>query len=206
MEQPFDAGAVGELTDPVGTALASYIRSPDVYHCPADNYVDPNSHKVHVRSYSMNSAIGTIWYGHYAYGLNLGAPVQGGWLTGNAYSSDQKTWRTYGKMGDLTQPGPANTWVMLDENPYSINDASFAVSAVALPGQTYLIDYPSGLHGRAGGLTFADGHALIHKWVDPRTYTPQGIIQPGQGSGNSTLQTPDNLDCFFMAPLTSAPR
>ena len=95
---------------------------------------------------------------------------------------------------------------MLDENPYSINDASFAVSAVATPGNTYLIDYPSGLHGEAGGMAFADGHAIIHKWKDSRTYTPQGIVGPGQGSTSATKQTPDDVDCFFLAPLTSAPR
>ena len=95
---------------------------------------------------------------------------------------------------------------MLDENPYSINDASFAVAAVAQPGQTYLIDWPSGLHGRSGALTFCDGHAIIHKWMDARTYTPQGVVQPGNGGSGGSLQTPDDQDCFFLAPMTSAPR
>jgi hypothetical protein len=53
-------------------------------------------------------------------------------------------------------------------------------------------------------MSFADGHAIIHKWLDPRTYTPSGIVQPGMGSTQATVQTPDDKDCFFLAPLTSA--
>ena len=175
---------------------------------PADNYVDPNAHKVHVRSYSMNSAVGTVWSSSIEMGgtsgLHLGAPVQGGWLPGAAYNSGQTAWLTYGKMTAFNRPGPSDTWVLMDENPYSINDGSFAVSAAASAGHTYLIDFPTGLHGRAGALTFADGHSATHKWQDTRTYNPSGILAPGMGSTGSTVQNPDNQDCLYLAPLTSA--
>ena len=207
MARPLDSANETELTDPTGTALAPYIPSIRVYHCPADNYIDPHSHKVHARSYSMNSAVGTTWSSYYQNGSPmLGAPVQGGWLPGNSYNANQTKWLTYGKMSSFTRPGPANTWVMMDENPYTINDGSFAVSAVATPGNTYLIDYPTGLHHGAGALSFADGHSVVHKWEDSRTYQPEGIVQPGMGSSGSTHQSPDNPDCFYLAPLTSAPR
>jgi prepilin-type N-terminal cleavage/methylation domain-containing protein/prepilin-type processing-associated H-X9-DG protein len=207
MEQAIDAATINELTDPTGTALAPYIQSPFVYHCPADNYIDPNSHKVHVRSYSMNSAVGTVWYGFYANGSPaIGTPVQGGWLTGASYNSGQTAWLTYGKMSSFTTPGPANTWAIMDENPFSINDGSMAISAAASPGNTFLVDYPAGNHNKAGGIAFADGHSIIHKWTDSRTYTPQGIVQPGMGSQSSSKQTPDDPDCFYLAPITSAPR
>jgi prepilin-type N-terminal cleavage/methylation domain-containing protein len=209
MEQPTDASTKFgnlELMDPIGTAIAPNLASVDVWHCPADQYVDPNTHVIHPRSYSMNSAVGTIWYGSFFNGLTLGAPVQGGWLPGNAYNANQQAWLTYGKMSSFTRPGPSDTWVMLDENPYSINDGSFAVSAAATPGATYLIDFPTGAHGKAGAMTFVDGHSIIHKWKDDRTFTPSGIVQPGMGSQKSTAQSPDDIDCFFLAPLTSAPR
>jgi len=208
MEQPLDAGNDSELADPIGTAIANYISSKQSFHCPADNYIDPNTHKVHVRSYAMNSAVGTVWAGFYLNGSPpIGSPVQGGWLPGNGYNANQTAWLTYDKLASFTRPGAAQTWVIMDENPYSINDASMAVSAVAMPGKTYLIDYPSGLHANAGGIAFADGHSIVHKWQDSRTYTPQGIISPGMGSTGSTLQTPgDNPDCFYLAPITSAPR
>lgn len=214
MEDAFDAadapasqpGGISELLDP-NTLLSPYVHDIPVWHCPADNYVDPQSGKIHVRSFSMNSAVGTVWNGAYnGSNLQIGSPVQGGWLPGSAYNSAQTAWRTYGKMSSFTTPGPANTWIMMDENPFSINDGSFAVSAVATAGNTYLIDFPTGLHGLAGGMAFCDGHSIVHKWQDSRTYTPVGIVQPGHGSTGSTKQTPDNPDCFYLAPLTSAPR
>jgi len=207
MEQPLDSstrfGAL-ELTDP-NTLLSPYATNSSVYHCPADNYIDPFSHVVHPRSYSMNSAVGTIWWSYYNFGPPLGSPVQGGWLPGAAYNASQITWLTYGKMSSVTRPGTANTFVFTDENSYTINDGCFDAAAVAAPGQTYLIDYPSGNHGAAGVLAFADGHVIVHHWQDSRTYTPVAA-QLGSGSTTSTLQSPDDPDCFYLAPLTSARR
>jgi prepilin-type N-terminal cleavage/methylation domain-containing protein/prepilin-type processing-associated H-X9-DG protein len=188
------------------TCLSYYVPNYLVYQCPADQYNDPNAAGlVHPRSYSMNSAVGTTWNQFYANGTpGIGAAVEGGWLTGASYVNGQSIYKTYGKTSDFTKPGPANTWVIMDENSYSINDGSLAISAVAAPGETYLIDYPSGNHNTAAGIAFADGHSLIHKWVDRRTYSPQGVIQAGRGSTSSTTQSPDNQDCFWLAPLTSA--
>jgi prepilin-type N-terminal cleavage/methylation domain-containing protein/prepilin-type processing-associated H-X9-DG protein len=205
MEQPTDAKIDSELVDPVGTALTPYVPNRSVYKCPADKYIDPNSHVVHVRSLSMNSAVGTVWNGSFSGGAAIGTSVGGGWLLGNGYSGNQKSYLTYAKSTSFTAPGPSSTWVIMDENPYSINDGSLAVSAVAAAGKTYLIDFPAGNHNNSAGMAFADGHALVHKWMDARTYTPQGILQPGQGSTSSTTQTPDNQDCFYLAQITSAP-
>jgi prepilin-type N-terminal cleavage/methylation domain-containing protein/prepilin-type processing-associated H-X9-DG protein len=209
MEQPLDAVTSGELLDPIGTVLTPYLPNANIYQCPSDHYVDPNSHKIHVRSFSMNSAVGTAWNSSSAYssgGPPLGAPVGGGWLPGTAYNGNQTAWRTYGKLSAFDQPGPASTWVIMDENPYSINDGSLAISALAGAGATYLIDYPAGNHNQSAGISFADGHSVIHKWTDARTYTPQGIIQPGMGSTSATHQSPDDADCFYLAQITSAAR
>jgi prepilin-type N-terminal cleavage/methylation domain-containing protein len=211
MENQIDANygfGVKELQDP-NSMLSPYLANPNIYHCPADNYVDTRSHTVHARSYSMNSAVGTTFSSSPPLapsGPPVGTAVQGGWLPGAAYNGSQTTWLTYGKMSSFSRPGPSKTFVIMDENPFSINDGSFAVSAVATPGATYLIDWPTGLHGGSGGLSFADGHSIVHQWQDKRTYTPQGITTPGMGSTTSGLQTPDDPDCFYLAPLTSAPR
>jgi type II secretory pathway pseudopilin PulG len=210
MEQPLDASLSHgqlELTDP-NSLLSPYVTNANVYHCPADNFLDPRAHTIHARSYSMNSAVGTIYWTYFQSGQPpIGSPVGQGWLGGSSWSgSATGPWLTYGKMSSFTRPGPANTWVIIDENPYSINDGEFAISAVATPGNTYLIDFPSGLHGAAGVISFADGHVIVHKWLDRRTYTPQGLIGPGMGSTASGLQLPDNPDCFYLAPITSAPR
>jgi prepilin-type processing-associated H-X9-DG protein len=109
-------------------------------------------------------------------------------------------------MSAFTSPGAANTWVTMDENPFSINDGSLAIPAAASAGSTYLVDYPAGNHNNSAGIAFADGHSIVHKWQDSRTYTPQGIVQPGMGSQNSNKQTPDDQDCFYLASITSALR
>lgn len=212
MLEPLDSGDApgntgnSELVDP-NSLLSPYIHNKALYHCPADNFINPNTGKFHSRSYSMNSGVGTTWSSYYKNGSpGLGAPVDGGWLPG-AYTQKQGLYLTYGKMSSFSRPGPVNTWVMMDENPYTINDASFAVSAYAAPGNTFLIDYPTGLHGGAGAMAFADGHSIVHKWQDARTYTPdRSKIVQGQGSTAATIQAPDNPDCFYLAPLTSALR
>ena len=122
-------------------------------------------------------------------------------VAGSGYNANQGAWRVYGKSSSFTQPGPANTWVIIDENPRTINDGSMAISAYAATGHTYLIDQPTGLHGEAGGLAFADGHAIVHKWQDPRTYTV--TILDGNAQQNSNAQIPDDPDCFYLAPITS---
>ena len=106
----------------------------------------------------------------------------GGWLMGSSYnnSPSAQLYLTYGKTSSFTRPGPSKTWVFMDENPKTINDGSMAISAVAAPGSTYLIDYPSGMHGGAGGISFADGHSIVHKWQDrPPTLHPMGSKRYG---------------------------
>ena len=215
MAQPADAADIpnrigkSELLDP-NTLLSPYITNKSVYHCPADNYIDPNSKVVHVRSYSMNLAVGTIWNSSSSEAGGdprpVGSPVLGGWLDGASYNTYQNTWLTYGKMSSFNKPGSANTFVIMDENPISINDGTMQVAAVATSGNTYLIDYPSGNHNGAAGISFADGHVLIHKWQDARTYIPPPPPQPGSGATGTTRQSPDDPDCFYLAPITSAPR
>lgn len=211
MEQQLDAQLTlgqKELMDN-NSLLSPYLKNPKVYHCPADNYIDTKSHTIHARSYSMNSAVGTTFSSsppNTPSGPPQGSPLGQGWLGGASWSANRTgPWLTYGKISSFTRPGPSKTWVIMDENPYSINDGSMAISAAATSGNTYLIDYPSGLHGEAGGISFADGHSIVHKWQDKRTYTPEGIIQPGLGSTASTQQNPDDPDCFYLAQITSAP-
>jgi prepilin-type processing-associated H-X9-DG protein len=106
-------------------------------------------------------------------------------------------------MTSFTKPGPANTFVFMDENPRTINDGSISFSAYASAGNTYLIDLASGNHNAAAAISFADGHVIVHKWQDGRTYI---FMAAGQGnfSQNATKQAPDDPDCFYLAPITSA--
>lgn len=81
------------------------------------------------------------------------------------------SWRTYGKDSDIITP--SQTWVLIDEHPDSINDAACAVQMVR-PGATraQIIDFPASYHNGACGLSFADGHSEIHKWIGSKIKAP----------------------------------
>ena len=71
--------------------------------------------------------------------------------------------RVFKKQADINKPAPANCWVLIDENPLSINDGWFVCdpnNAKTWP------DVPASYHNGAGGLAFADGHSEIKKWRD----------------------------------------
>ncbi len=72
---------------------------------------------------------------------------------------------TFGKTTQITRP--AQALVFLDERSDSIDDGYFAVNMDKAASQP--VNYPGTFHNRAGGVTFADGHGEIHRWLDPRT-------------------------------------
>jgi prepilin-type N-terminal cleavage/methylation domain-containing protein/prepilin-type processing-associated H-X9-DG protein len=135
--------------------------SPDIYRCPADKIrIRPSSGPFQgtsvqrTRSMSMNS-----WMG-----MNQGEHT---WFGGPEF-------RAYLKMSDVIDPGPSMTWVLIDEHPDSINDGFFVIQMIGYPDASaaQLPDFPASYHNGAGGLSFADGHAEIRKWIDPRTTPP----------------------------------
>lgn len=68
-------------------------------------------------------------------------------------------WPVYIKEVQITQP--AATWLVPDEDPQSINDATFLVD---VGGSGRLLDLPSRLHGNGCGINFNDGHAEIYRF------------------------------------------
>ncbi len=103
-------------------------------------------------------------------------------------------YRVYNKLTDFTLPGPANTFVFVDECPDSINDDLFQVN---MTGSLWS-DVVSALHNGAGGLSFADGHVEIHKWVDSITRRPVTKV----GCGAYGQVSPN--DYFWLKTHTSA--
>lgn len=96
-------------------------------------------------------------------------------------------WRIYRTTADVIFPSPANLWLMLDENPDSVNDAGFAVIMDRQKWGACWQDGPGLSHGGACTFNFADGHALLKKWQDPQTLTlpltyreqfPYNVVQP----------------------------
>ncbi len=160
-------------------------NSLDIFKCPADRstVVTPSRESLpRVRSMSMLN-----WVGGRADGS--GRPAAMGW------SDATGPWRVYRKSADFRSPGPANTFVFLDEREDSINDGFFVVDMDGYPNSPrQLVDSPASYHGGAGGLSFADGHSEIHKWRSPF------VLQPPLSGQSRPYPTPDpgNEDVAWM--------
>ena len=104
-------------------------------------------------------------------------------------------WLVYRKLAQIINPGPAMTFVMLDEREDSINDAFFVVEMDGYPSltTTKIVDYPASYHNKACGFSFADGHSEIHKWRDSRTTPPVSSQDL-----NLNIPSPNNQDVLWM--------
>jgi len=182
---PGDNTNLQMIMDPTNSKFAPYLNSAGVYKCPADlRPVTLGGKKyARVRSMSMSQA--------------MGGP--GEWLPpSSSMSSGQKTFKVFRKTSDFIPPGPSQLFVLLDEHPDSINAGGFANMMVVNPAQARIIDYPASYHNRAAGISFADGHAEVHRWLDPRTVQPvKGYDMPlNVASGN-------NQDMIWLSDHTS---
>jgi prepilin-type processing-associated H-X9-DG protein len=143
-------------------SLGPFMRNGKIYRCPADKstvaYNGANYERV--RSIGMNGWVGFAtrdWLGCPPYRLNF-------------------------KMGDLSNPGPAQTWVFIDERENSINDGWFAVDMYNRGATATWVDLPATRHNRGAVISYADGHAEFRKWKDGRTIAE---IVPGTPSPNN---------------------
>src|SRR5262249_20567738 len=73
------------------------------------------------------------------------------------------------RTSDMVNPGPSDTFVFTDERADSINDGYFAQPMWPTNQLAEIGDWPGSYHSGAGTFSFADSHAELHKWVDPRT-------------------------------------
>lgn len=132
----------------------------DLWKCPADSsgVTVHGRFRPRVRSMAMNCWVG----GHED--LTLTAQTHGAGF------------RTYLRESDFVDPGPAKTWLLVDQREDSVNHPGFGVMMYGWPDHPeyfrFLQDFPASYHHRAGGLAFVDGHAEIHRWRDERTMPP----------------------------------
>jgi len=158
------------LLDRKFAQIGPYLNSAGSYRCPADKSVARfgGQNLARVRSVSAN-----MWM-NYIGGIAVG----------------QDKYRIFKKTSDLTGLAPSQAWVFLDEREDSINDGLFQTDLKNRGKAAVIVDYPASYHNRAAGLSFADGHAEIKKWLDPRT-TP--VLRKGQliPLGVSSPNNPD---------------
>jgi prepilin-type N-terminal cleavage/methylation domain-containing protein/prepilin-type processing-associated H-X9-DG protein len=177
------------LRNPNRSKFALYLTAVEVYKCPADQ----SSVRIggitypRVRSMGMSQAFGP-----------------GDWLDPAGFQANvtSRKYRVYYKTAEIVDPPPASCYVLLDEHPDGINAGGFANMMVENLAQARIIDFPASYHNGAAGISFADGHAEIRKWIDTRTKPPVRY--------NNQLQlnvlSPNNQDMVWLAERTSSRR
>jgi prepilin-type N-terminal cleavage/methylation domain-containing protein/prepilin-type processing-associated H-X9-DG protein len=127
--------------------LFPYISALGPFQCPADRH---------------------SWSGgtRFAYGGGRDKAIRS--MSMNAWMNPRNPWANNGplvtvfrKQDNITRP--SETWVIIDENPASINDGWFVVD----PANANYVDVPATYHNNAGGMSYADGHSEIKRWRDP---------------------------------------
>jgi len=161
--------------------LHRYCSNLEVWRCPGDRSVSTHGGVAHprVRTVAMNS-----------------------WLA-EGRLSQSPGYRVFKKSSDLTMPGPARTWVLMDEREDSIDDAYFAVNMTGFPDAPRTIiwvNFPASYHGNSAGLVFADGHSEIKRWRDARTMP---MMTPGQWL-QLNVSSPNNEDLIWLQERTTA--
>ncbi|HEX3625314.1 MAG TPA: prepilin-type N-terminal cleavage/methylation domain-containing protein [Verrucomicrobiae bacterium] len=147
--------------------LYAYINTFKVYKCPADNTcVNPVALQglIKVRSYSMN-----CW-------MNVSG--NDNWNQTEGYNKTVHQQVIYTKLARIMTP--AERWVLIDENPFSINDGMFVCDIAAVRNW---VDIPASYHVHGAALNFADGHSEIKVWHDGAVVGFQSLVAPPTGLG-----------------------
>lgn len=178
--------------DIMTSPLWPYSGNVGLWKCPADrSTVIPSDgpfqgRKVsRVRSISMN-----LWVGGFG-GRDFGI-------------SGPNTWRVYLHESQMLDPGPSRIFVFLDMREDSIDIGNFGTDMRGWPDdpdQRAFLDYPASYHLRAGGFSFADGHAEMRRWVDDRTMPPlqrDGLIR-------DVVPSPHNRDILWLQDRATRP-
>ncbi|MFO1497662.1 MAG: prepilin-type N-terminal cleavage/methylation domain-containing protein [Verrucomicrobiota bacterium] len=163
-------------------ALGLYVaKSAEVFRCPADSVLSTLQKSAgwthRTRTYSMNAMVGDA--GEFTrYGNNVNNP----------------SYRQFLKFGDI--PAPADIFVFVEEHPDSINDGYFINKGLAAAWT----DLPASYHNGAANLSFADGHAELHRWTVPSTRAP---AKPDAAELPRALRDNERTDFYWLLRRTS---
>jgi prepilin-type N-terminal cleavage/methylation domain-containing protein/prepilin-type processing-associated H-X9-DG protein len=134
-----------------------------IYKCPSDTYDCKEGGRTfpRVRSVAMNNQVGCTD------------------VDANGNSGEFPGFRAYNRETQMIAPGVADLMVFTDEHPDVINDGSFVEH---LGENTEWSDLVSSLHNQGCVMSFADGHAELHKWQNLSTCPPVRKIPLGDFS------------------------
>jgi prepilin-type N-terminal cleavage/methylation domain-containing protein/prepilin-type processing-associated H-X9-DG protein len=126
-------------------------------------------------------------------GISMNNFMNGGILNGSAGEGTLFT-----KIANIIRP--TDLYVTIDEASQSINDGMFLIECNYLTANPLnMHDWPAAYHGRSAGMSFADGHAGLHRWVS--------INLPPSGYVNGPLGFPNGqaADVKFLIQSASVP-
>jgi prepilin-type N-terminal cleavage/methylation domain-containing protein len=139
------------ILNPNYALFANYLKSADVYHCPADRQMIKLSGRDYPRQrdYALNAYVG--WFSSWDDRLSLP----------NAY-------RIFRKTSEISGISPTSLFTFQDVFPDSICWPYFGVY-MGNSGTERFFNFPAVCHNGGGVIDFADGHAEGHRWRDSRT-------------------------------------
>jgi prepilin-type processing-associated H-X9-DG protein len=185
--------------------LWKYTQNAGFYKCPGDTseIISNGVALPRIRTYSMNFFLGG--YGGYGLSFEDGFP-------GDFY------FPPYTRLTDLEDtggsPGAANTFLFIEERQDVINTGNFLTDmtgytfpgAGAEPGAyAWYQDLPGSYHDRAGGISYCDGHAEIHKWTNGTTTPPVKLGVGNTGSGSGKFPAVYSTDVAWMQSVSARP-
>jgi prepilin-type N-terminal cleavage/methylation domain-containing protein/prepilin-type processing-associated H-X9-DG protein len=158
------------LLDAKYGALGPYTKSAGVYRCLAGKLLVKEGGAAYplVRDVSMSG-----WMGYRCLPWNDG-------------------FRAFHKQSQIVGIPVSDALVFMDERDDSIDDGEFAIDMVA----NQIVNFPADYHGGAGGVTFADGHAEIHRWRSAELQAPQQGIEILKHQ--FTTVSPSNVDMLWL--------
>jgi prepilin-type N-terminal cleavage/methylation domain-containing protein len=184
--------------------LWKYVPNPNSHKCPADRStaLSNNVALPRIRSFAMNWFCG-------GFGANASDASESG-----------PNFTFYMKMTDLdnlaTAPGVSKTFVFIDERSDCINWGNFETDMLGYPvgggkptpsQYVWKQDMPAAYHNRSCGISFADCHAEIHKWLGDAGDTlpiSVGALTGGHGSG-TTWNVGYSPDVAYMQDVSCRP-
>ena len=123
-------------------------------------------------------------------GISMNSYVGGGSTTAG--------YRSYTKKGGVMNP--SSLFIFIDEYQATVNDGMFYALAQPLnQNPLKMYDYPATYHGKAGGISFADGHAEIHPWK--KLILPTLPYNPSNGNSIPNSQGGDTIYLIQVATV-----
>ena len=152
-------------------SLGNYLQAAGVYHCPASRIevLEGGGRFPLARTVSMN-----------------------GWM-GYINQPDNPGYVSFRKATGFIQLPATDAFVFMDERDDSVDDGFFGLDMA----NDVIRNFPAGFHGGSGAVTFADGHAELHRWCSAELQAPQ---QSGLATKSYVLQTvaADNADLLWL--------